>query len=192
MRDKSRLMKSERRFGVIGGALVATMTLAIGTLGCASAVKPCPETPAAPSSTPTQAAAAPSGPDPALAQMTDEQVVRRVLDLTGASRLGKQVADGMLANLRKMPDLPPAFVDRFQSNIHADELVDLLVPIYLKHYDRQTLLATIAFYESDGGRALVKELPAVTAESMEVGRTWGTALAKKTLSDLGINPPAKP
>jgi hypothetical protein len=186
-------MKSERWFGVIGGALVATATLAIGALGCASAAKPCPAAPAAPSSAPAQAAAAPaSGPGPALAQMTDEQVVRRVLDLTGASRLGKQVADGMLANLRKMPDLPPAFVDRFQSNIHADELVDLLVPIYLKHYDRQTLLATIAFYESDGGRALVKELPAVTAESMEVGRTWGTALAKKTLSDLGINPPAKP
>ncbi len=173
-----------------GAWAAAAVALVFGALGCASAAQPCPATPS-PSALPPSPAA-PTATDPTLAQMTDEQVVRRVLDLTGASRLGKQVADGMLANLRKMPDLPPAFVDRFQSNIHPDELVDLLVPIYLKHYDRQTLLATIAFYESDRGRALIRELPSVTAESMEVGRTWGSALAKKTLSDLGINPAAQP
>jgi|SRR5580692_7228057 hypothetical protein len=179
-------MKSKRTVAMTRGALAAAAAMVVVALGCASAEKPCPATPTAPAS--PSGAAAPTATDPTQAQMTDEQVVRKVLDLTGASRLGKQVADGMLANLRKMPDLPPAFLDRFQSNIHADDLVDLLVPIYLKHYNRQTLLATIAFYESDGGRALVKELPAVTAESMEVGRNWGSALAKKTLSDLGINP----
>jgi hypothetical protein len=167
---------------------VAVAVVVVCALGCASAAKPCPVTPTPPA--PPSSPAAPTATDPTLAHMTDDQVVRKVLDLTGASRLGKQVADGMVANLRKMPDVPGTFLDRFQSNIHPGELVDLLVPIYLKHYDRQTLLATIAFYESDRGRALIKELPAVTAESMEVGRTWGSELAKKTLSDLGINPAA--
>ena len=67
-----------------------------------------------------------------------------------------------------------------------------MVPIYVKHYDRETLLAAIAFYESDHGQALIKELPAVTAESMELGRTWGTTIANRTLHDLGLTPPAKP
>jgi hypothetical protein len=66
------------------------------------------------------------------------------------------------------------------------------VPIYLKHYDREPLLAAIAFYQSDYGQALVSGLPAVTAESMETGRAWGAALANKTLRELGITPPAKP
>ncbi len=178
-------MKSQKGLAMTRGAWVATVALVVGTLGCASAAKPCPASPAAPA----PSAATPSATDTTLAQMSDEQVVRKMLDLTGASRLGGQVAEGMLANLRKMPDLPAAFLDRFQANIHTDELVE---PIYLRHYGRATLLAAIAFYESDQGQTLLKGLPAVTAESMEVGRTWGSALAKKTLSDLGITPTAKP
>ena len=133
-----------------------------------------------------------SAPDDRLARLSDEEIARKVLELTGASRLGKQVADGMVENLRKMPNLPPGFLDRFQNNIHTAELMDLMVPIYLKHYDRETLLAAIAFYESDHGQALIKQLPVVTAESMELGRAWGTAIAGRTLRDLGLAPPAKP
>jgi hypothetical protein len=181
-------MKNQKGVAMTRGAWVAAVALVVGALGCASAAKPCPATPVAPASS----AVLPTATDPTLAQMSDEQIVRKVLDLTGVSRLGKQVADGMLANLRQMRDLPPEFLDRFQSNIHTDELMDLVVPIYLKHYDRATLIAAIAFYESDHGQTLIKGLPAVTAESMEVGRNWGSTLAKKTLSDLGITPTAKP
>jgi hypothetical protein len=180
-------MKSRR--GARTARVLAFVTAAASSvLGCASAPPP----PAASAPPPVCSPAASSAPDPALAGLTNEQVVRKVLELTGASRLGKQVADGMLDNLRKMPDLPPEFLDRFQRNIHTEELIDLMVPIYLKHYDRETLLAAIAFYQSDHGQALVNGLPAVTAESMETGRAWGTTLANKTLRELGITPPGKP
>jgi uncharacterized protein len=140
--------------------------------------------PATPASSPAPRSAA---DDP-----SNEAIARKVLELTGASRLGKQVADGMVENLRKMPNLPPGFLDRFQNNVRTDELMDLMVPIYLKHYDRETLLAAIAFYESDHGQALIKQLPVVTAESMDLARAWGTAIAGRTLRDLGLAPPAKP
>lgn len=181
-------MKSRRGGAKSGGALMVLGSVAAALLGCASAPSKCPPAvpPPAPSVAPTAA------PNPGLAQLSDEQVVRKVLELTGASRLGKQVADGMLDNLRKMSDLPPGFLERFQQNIHSDELIDLLVPVYLKHYDRETLVAAITFYQSDHGRALISGLPAVTAESMELGRTWGSELAHKTLRELGITPPGKP
>jgi hypothetical protein len=170
-----------------GMAVTALLTLLIGVLGCASAPAPCPAAPVAAACSP----ATPSASDSSLAQLTNEQVVRKLLELTGAGRLGKQVADGMVENLRKMPDLPAGFLDRFQQNIHTEELIDLMVPIYLKHYDRETLLAAIAFYESNHGQALIHELPSVTAESMEVGRAWGRDLAQKTMHELGVTPPAK-
>jgi uncharacterized protein len=178
--------------------LVLVLVLTAAAVGCASAPAPCPAAPAPPVCSP--AAPAPSvsspaprsAPDEGLARLSTEEIVRKVLELTGASRLGKQVADGMVENLRKMPNLPPGFLDRFQNNIRTGELMDLMVPIYLKHYDRETLLAAIAFYESDHGQALIKQLPVVTAESMDLARAWGTATAGRTLRDLGLTPPAKP
>jgi hypothetical protein len=62
----------------------------------------------------------------------------------------------------------------------------------LKHYDHSTLLGALRFYESGSGRALISQLPAVTAESMTAGRTWGKAVATKTLSDMGLTPPSNP
>jgi hypothetical protein len=65
------------------------------------------------------------------------------------------------------------------------------VPIYVKNYDRKTLLAAIAFYASPQGHALVEKLPIVTSESMEAGKMWGQELARKTLREMGIPAPAK-
>ncbi len=118
--------------------------------------------------------------------MTDEQLVRKLLDATGAAALGKQVGDSMIDTFQKMPNLPPGFLEKFKQNMHTDELTELIVPIYLKHYDHKTLIAAIRFYQSDAGRTLVKALPAVTAESMEAGKAWGANLAKKTLRQLGM------
>ena len=118
--------------------------------------------------------------------------MRKLLEVTGASGLGKQIADNMMETFRKMPTLPPGFIDRIKQNMHAEELTELVVPVYLKHYDRKTMLAAIRFYQSDSGRVLVKALPAVTAESMEVGKSWGRQLADRTLKDLGIDPAASP
>jgi hypothetical protein len=127
--------------------------------------------------------------DDGLAQLTDEQLVRKLLEVTGASGLGKQVGDGMMDAFRKMPSLPPGFVDRFKQNLHAEVLVDLIVPIYLRHYDRTTIIAAIRFYRSEPGQRMVSALPEVTAESMAAGKAWGADLAKKTLKDLEAGSP---
>jgi uncharacterized protein len=121
-----------------------------------------------------------------LDKLTDEQLARKILEVTGAGELGKQIGDSMLATFRKMPNLPPGFIERVSQNMHFEALTDLIVPIYMKHYDRKTMMAAIRFYKSDPGKTLVQALPAVTAESMEVGKTWGAEVAKKTLAELGV------
>ncbi|HEX3479271.1 MAG TPA: DUF2059 domain-containing protein [Kofleriaceae bacterium] len=163
------------------------MKLAFWTLfvvGCATAS---PQTAAV--SPGTISNAAPASPDDGLEKLTSEQLTRKLLEVTGAANLGKQVADGMMESFRKMSSLPPGFIDRFKQNIQPDSLVELIVPIYMKHFDRETIIAAIRFYQSAPGRRMVKTLPAVTAESMEAGKTWGTELARKTLQDLASGAP---
>lgn len=163
------------------------MKLAFWTLfvvGCAAAS---PQT--AVVSPGTISNAAPASPDDGLEKLNSEQLTRKLLEVTGAANLGKQVADGMMESFRKMSSLPPGFIDRFKQNIQPDSLVELIVPIYMKHFDRETIIAAIRFYESAPGRRMVKTLPAVTAESMEAGKTWGTELARKTLQDLASGAP---
>src|SRR5215510_7368222 len=152
------------------------MKLPLWTLlvvGCASAS---PQTPVA--------SPAPASPDDGLAKLGSEQLVRKLVEMTGAADLGKQVADRMIETFGKTSSLPPGFIDRFKQNAQTSSLVDLVVPIYMKHLDRETIIAAIRFYASPPGQRIVKTLPALTAESMEAGKAWGVALARKTLKDL--------
>jgi hypothetical protein len=154
----------------------AILALAFSGLACAS-------------STPTPCAPTVASEQPAvenLAGLTSEQLARKLLSLMGAEHMGKQVLDGMSENLGKMPGLPPGFMDRFKANAHPEELVELIVPIYVKDFDRETLEAAIHFYESKQGRVLVAQLPLATKESMEAGQVWGRKLAEKSLAELGI------
>jgi hypothetical protein len=156
--------------------------------GCASATPPASTCATAPAAS---VASAPGAEAPAedLAPLTNDQLATKLLELTGAAHLGKQVMDGMTQNFSKFPGLPPGFLDKFRENAHPEELTALLVPIYVKNFDRDTLMAAIRFYESKYGRTLVAAMPAATKESMEVGQTWGKKLAEKTLSDMGMPPP---
>jgi hypothetical protein len=163
------------------------MKLPIWTLfvvGCAAAS---PQTAAV--SPGTTSNAAPTSPDDGLAKLNNEQLTRKLLEVTGAANIGKQVADGMIESFRKMSNLPPGFMDRFKQNIQPDSLVELIVPIYMRHLDRETIIAAIRFYMSEPGQRIVKTLPAVTAESMEAGKVWGAELARKTLKDLSSGAP---
>ena len=98
----------------------------------------------------------------------------------------------MAENLRKMPGLAPGFMDRFMANAKPEDLLALIVPIYVKNFDRETLGAAIHFYESKQGRALVAQQPIATKESMDAGRIWGRNLAEKTLAEMGNPTPKAP
>jgi hypothetical protein len=168
------------------GAL-ALLAFAIGGFGCATSPRAAPTCP-----TPPVTAVINTGPAEDLTPLTNEQLATKLLELTGATHLGKQVMDSMASSFGKLPGLPPGFLDRFNENAHTEELTALLVPIYVKSFDRETLTAAIQFYDSRYGRSLVAALPAATKASIEVGQTWGRKVAEKTLTDMGITPPKSP
>lgn len=162
------------------GALAAILLAASSATGCAASSRTAqPVCPLA------AAPAVDARPADGLEKLDDEQLVRTLLEVSSASAMGKQIAGSMLDTFRKMPNLPAGFIERFKQNMKPETLIEIIVPIYLKHYDRRTLIETIRFYRTEAGRKLLAAMPTATAETMEAGKAWGVELAKKTMKDLG-------
>ena len=121
---------------------------------------------------------------PTFAASGKEAKVRRLLDLTGAGNMGKQAVDAMLDNFAHNKQLPKGFIPKFKARAKPDDLVNLVVPIYMKHLDDRALDGAIRFFSSPAGQAFVEAQPKMVRESMTVGQQWGMKLAKQTMAEL--------
>jgi hypothetical protein len=121
---------------------------------------------------------------PSATQDAKEAKVRKLMELTGAGDLGKQTMDAMLDQFQKNQELPRGFVEKFKATAKPQDLVNLIIPIYMKHLDEATIDAAIAFHESEAGRKLTKSQGAIMKESMDAGAKWGQETALKVLQEL--------
>ncbi len=120
---------------------------------------------------------------PAHADKKDD--IRKLLRLTGSGDLGKQVATQLLGTFKAQnPKVPQKFWDDFAKEIKAEDLIEMVVPIYDKHLSHEDIKVVIAFYETPTGKRFVKSLPQLTQESMAAGQKWGMALAQKVVDRL--------
>ncbi len=111
--------------------------------------------------------------------------IRKLLKITGSGELGTQVMSQMIGNMKKaMPQVPDKFWADFMKEVHTDELVDLIVPVYDRNLSQQDVTELIKFYESPTGKKFVSVLPKITQESMGVGEKWGRELAMKVMTKL--------
>jgi hypothetical protein len=85
-----------------------------------------------------------------LQQMTHEQYVKHQNDLPA----------GYEAKMNAMMD------EMFQ-NMPWDEMIQSMVPAYQKHFTKGDIDNLVAFYSSPTGAKLLRELPAIMAESMQ-------------------------
>ena len=124
--------------------------------------------------------------DPALAQKkAKRKEIRKLLQLTGASAMARQVMGQMLRNLKPaFPKVPEAFWRKFAKKANTDELIDKLVPIYGRHLSLKDVKGLVAFYQSPVGRKYVAVQPLIVKDSMQVGRTWGIKLANQVVTEL--------
>ncbi len=111
--------------------------------------------------------------------------VRKLLDVTAGKETTEQLVAPILQNVRnqllaKLPATPTrqqtvdAFVDKLKVQFDNDDLKQLLIPIFAKHFTKEELDATVAFFESPAGRTYVqtqREMsPDVQAETNEYTR----------------------
>lgn len=114
-----------------------------------------------------------------------EQRVRKLLVLMRAGNIGVQIVDQMIASLKEsLPDAPDAFWTGFRSKVKSEEMVEMLVPIYMKHLDAADIEELIRFYDSPTGQRFLDKQPLMMRESMMVGQEWGQRIAKEAFDEL--------
>ena len=116
---------------------------------------------------------------------TFEQDVRKLMEVTGAAAMGEQVVNQMLDGMSKNVTGESAeYLRRFRAELDPNEMVELNVPIYMKHFTHEEIKGLVEFYESPIGKKTIEKLPLVMQESMAAGQAWGEKLAQKILGDL--------
>lgn len=122
---------------------------------------------------------------------TKHATVRELLKASGSGNLAVQVAGSLFGQMKEAyPQVDTMVWHEMKKEMKAEEVEDMLVPIYEKHFSQDELEGLIAFYKSPLGKKLLAAMPAVMQESMQVGREWGQQLAKRVferLKEKGIN-----
>ena len=108
-----------------------------------------------------------------------EKLARELMSVTGSADLGKQMIEGMTAQFAAQPGVPGDFVRKFVELADPNDLIEMVVPLYVKTFDVDTLQAAVEFYKSPAGKKLVGALPMITQESMVLGQQWGMDLATR-------------
>jgi hypothetical protein len=121
-----------------------------------------------------------SSTDPAI-----EKKIREVLVLTGSADMASAVMSQMLPAMKEMaPGVPESVWKDLEKEMDAEELVQLIVPIYAAQFTEAELDAMIAFYGTPEGKSIIKKMPQVMVQSMTVGQQWGQKAAERVFQKL--------
>lgn len=114
-----------------------------------------------------------------------QQDIRRLMDVTGAGNLGVQMMNQMLVPIKQsMPDVPDEFWTRVMAKVDANELTDMVVPIYAEYFTHEEIKQLLAFYDTPLGQKVIATLPAIMQESMAAGQKWGEQLGQQIHDEL--------
>lgn len=172
--------------------------------------KPAQAAPAQTAVAPAQAASANSAPsiDPA-----KEAAIRKMFEVMGMTKMMQQMLGGMSNNMRPMlmsslpsgeyrEKLADLFLQRFQSKLRVEQLLDLAIPIYAKYFSKEELEGLARFYQTPLGQKTLSVLPQTLVEmqtqSMKLGEKLGREAMvevldehpdlKKALEEAGASP----
>lgn len=117
--------------------------------------------------------------------------IEKLIRITGSIKIAEQMANtfsqqmtGALKTAR--PDIPDRLfkiLDEEVRRVVNEQMVakggflDMVIPIYSKHFTHKDIKGLLAFYETELGRKTIRVLPYVMQECIRAGQLWGQALA---------------
>lgn len=126
---------------------------------------------------------------PAIAQTAGDppatrEDVEKYLQLMHSREMFQQTVDAMSKPLHQMiheefqkdqDKLPPDFeprmnqmMDEMLRGLPYDQIQEKMIPVYQKHLTEGDLNALVTFYSSPTGQKMLKEMPSLMADSMQV------------------------
>jgi hypothetical protein len=124
--------------------------------------------------------------NPVLADEKQRQALaREVMTLTGMAEIGDQVSARLLTQLGPVfPTVPDELWVEIIQGISSEEIVQLSIPPYVKHFSEEELAAMVELYKSPLGKAILEKMPAVQYETMVVGNEWGQRKSTEIIEKL--------
>jgi len=114
-----------------------------------------------------------------------EKEIRNLLEVTGAVKAVSGMKTQMIAQFRTtFRDVPESFWDEFAKELDADKLINLMLPVWDKHFSLEDLRSANTFYATPAGKRLAEKTPVVTSEAFEIGRIWGEEKGKLVVERL--------
>ena len=111
--------------------------------------------------------------------------IREMMEVTGMGNLSLQVMQQMIPSMKQAyPQVPDKFWTEFMQSVDAEELMELIVPIYARHFTLEDIEDLLAFYKQPVGQKLLQKTPVIMQESMVAGQQWGAALGEKVAKKI--------
>ncbi len=119
-------------------------------------------------------------PDPAsVSKIAD---IKRLMEITDVRNLGRKIMNRLVLTMRKGRSAVPW--DDFMAEFDVNEFIEMIIPIYDKHFTHEEIKQLIAFYESPIGKKMIKVQPQLMMDSMAAGEEWGKKLIKRVKEKL--------
>lgn len=116
---------------------------------------------------------------------TKREKIQNLLALTGSANMGVQVAAQMVDSFKmSYKNVPDEYWVKLKQEMRPEDLANLIIPIYDKHFTEAEIDAIAAFYQSPTGQKMLSKMPDIIAESQQAGMAWGQKIAEKVMADM--------
>jgi hypothetical protein len=203
-KDSIRIKREENGLRGIKGAFMKTLTafllcwiapLAAVAGGTATRVQDPKPAQAAPTQTAVAPAQAASGNSASSFDPGKEAAVRKMFEVMGMTKMMQQVLAGMSSNMKPMlmSSLPPGeyrekladlFLQKFQSKLRVEQLMDLAVPIYAKYFSKEELEGLMRFYQTPLGQKALSVLPQTMVEMQTESMKLGEKIGREAMAEV--------
>jgi uncharacterized protein len=122
--------------------------------------------------------------------------IQRLLDLVGTKTLMQASMDSMANTIRPLvtnslprgeyrEKLVDIFFVKFRSLADPTQFLEQsAMPIYDRHFSGEEIKGLIKFYETPLGQKAVSELPQVSNELREAGKSWGEKVGHQAMQEV--------
>lgn len=120
------------------------------------------------------------------AQSTSKtEKINQLMELMGSGKMAIQMMNQMMDSFKSSySKVNDTFWEDFKKEIKAEDITNMIIPIYDKHYTESDIDQLIAFYNSPIGKKMIATMPQVMQESMVAGQAWGKQISEKVIAKL--------
>ena len=124
-----------------------------------------------------------------------EATIRKLFEIQGTRNSVGQVLAGLSENMKPtlskllppgeyQDKLIPLFFEKLQSKMKADDLMDLMIPIYDKYLTKEDINGLAQFYQTPLGKKMISVLPQLVIETQTAAMNMGQELGRKAMLEV--------